>query len=93
MMMRAVSASTVSMEELAIEEVSTAVELADKNTIVLPFGKKAVAFTCLGALPKVPLLKPLVSLTPATETDEDTERIGNIADEDGVSGHTVATGT
>ena len=44
--MRAVAASGLLLDELATEGVgSTAVELAERKTVVLPFGNRAVALT------------------------------------------------
>ena len=97
--MRAGSDSGVSLAVLLVvdeEDVveDTGVEVADRKTVELPFGNKAVAFTSMEMWLGVPLIKASVAFnSAATESLDDTGRIRNIAAEEGVSGQTVATGT
>lgn len=64
------------------------VVVVDKNTIELPLGNKAVALTRTETW--------VVEYALPLDDDDSEERTGSIenaADEDGVSGQTVATGT
>jgi len=70
----------IAMEGTVVLEVLVVV---DRNTVVLPLGRSAVALIRVGVN---------VEFVPLGE-DDGMGTIGKAADEDGVSGQTVATGT
>jgi hypothetical protein len=90
--MRAVPGPGVSVGIWAVELGSEVVELAERKTVVLPFGSSAVTLTRIGIWWNVRLCEGLVEFSPAMERRNDMGRMGN-ADEDVALGHTVVTGT
>ena len=86
-MIRAVSAPTVAPDELGV-----VVELADRKTVVLPFGKRSVALTWIDIHLSEVIVALVVVFASAMDSIEGTGRIESIPEEVDVLGHNVMTG-